>query len=85
MITTRVNGEVRQEGPISDMIFSLADVIAYASAAFTLLPGRRMHDVLFGVESGWVPSLVVMPLVLALTFYLWRRLMPRRSKVVATP
>ncbi|GAA2990601.1 2-keto-4-pentenoate hydratase/2-oxohepta-3-ene-1,7-dioic acid hydratase in catechol pathway [Microbacterium terrae] len=38
-ITTRLNGEVRQQGPISDMIFSLADVIAYASAAFTLLPG----------------------------------------------
>jgi 2-keto-4-pentenoate hydratase/2-oxohepta-3-ene-1,7-dioic acid hydratase in catechol pathway len=39
VITTRLNGEVRQQGPISDMIFSLADVIAYASAAFTLLPG----------------------------------------------
>jgi 2-keto-4-pentenoate hydratase/2-oxohepta-3-ene-1,7-dioic acid hydratase in catechol pathway/regulator of RNase E activity RraA len=39
VITTRLNGEVRQQGPISDMIFSLADVIAFASAAFTLLPG----------------------------------------------
>lgn len=39
VLTTRLNGEVRQQGPISDMIFSLADVIAYASAAFTLLPG----------------------------------------------
>lgn len=38
-ITTRLNGEVRQEGPLSDMIFSLADIIAFASAAFTLLPG----------------------------------------------
>lgn len=38
-VTTRVNGEVRQQGPVTDMIFSLPDVIAYASAAFTLLPG----------------------------------------------
>ncbi|QKJ19228.1 fumarylacetoacetate hydrolase family protein [Microbacterium hominis] len=38
-ITTRLNGEVRQQGPISDMIFSLPEVIAFASAAFTLLPG----------------------------------------------
>jgi 2-keto-4-pentenoate hydratase/2-oxohepta-3-ene-1,7-dioic acid hydratase in catechol pathway len=38
-ITTRLNGEVRQQGPLSDMIFSLADIIAFASAAFTLLPG----------------------------------------------
>lgn len=39
VITTRLNGEVRQQGPISDMIFSLPDIIAFASAAFTLLPG----------------------------------------------
>jgi 2-keto-4-pentenoate hydratase/2-oxohepta-3-ene-1,7-dioic acid hydratase in catechol pathway len=38
-IQTRVNGEVRQQAPISDMIHSVADIIAYASAAFTLLPG----------------------------------------------
>jgi 2-keto-4-pentenoate hydratase/2-oxohepta-3-ene-1,7-dioic acid hydratase in catechol pathway len=39
VVTTRLNGEVRQNAPISDMIFPLAEVIAYASAAFTLLPG----------------------------------------------
>ncbi|WP_374313860.1 fumarylacetoacetate hydrolase family protein [Microbacterium sp.] len=39
VITTRLNGEVRQQGPISDMIFSLAEIIEFASAAFTLLPG----------------------------------------------
>ncbi|MFI8594117.1 fumarylacetoacetate hydrolase family protein [Microbacterium sp. NPDC078428] len=38
-IVTRVNGEVKQDGPVSDMIHSVAEVIAYASAAFTLLPG----------------------------------------------
>jgi 2-keto-4-pentenoate hydratase/2-oxohepta-3-ene-1,7-dioic acid hydratase in catechol pathway len=51
-ITTRVNGEVRQQGPISDMIFSLADVIAYASAAFTLLPG---DVILTGTPAGVGP------------------------------
>jgi 2-keto-4-pentenoate hydratase/2-oxohepta-3-ene-1,7-dioic acid hydratase in catechol pathway len=39
VITTRLNGEVRQHGPISDMIFPLAEIIEFASAAFTLLPG----------------------------------------------
>jgi len=34
-----VNGEVRQDGPISDMVHSVPEIIAYASAAFTLLPG----------------------------------------------
>ncbi len=38
-VISRVNGEVRQDGPISDMVHSVPDLIAYASAAFTLLPG----------------------------------------------
>jgi 2-keto-4-pentenoate hydratase/2-oxohepta-3-ene-1,7-dioic acid hydratase in catechol pathway len=38
-LTTRLNGDVVQQAPISDMIHSIPDVIAYASAAFTLLPG----------------------------------------------
>ncbi len=38
-LTTRVNGEVRQDAPLTDMVFSVPDIIAYASAAFTLLPG----------------------------------------------
>ncbi|WP_405375732.1 MULTISPECIES: fumarylacetoacetate hydrolase family protein [unclassified Microbacterium] len=38
-VVTRVNGEVKQDGPISDMVHSVPDIIAYASAAFTLLPG----------------------------------------------
>ncbi len=52
VVTTRVNGEVRQQGPISDMIFSLADIIAYASAAFTLLPG---DVILTGTPAGVGP------------------------------
>ena len=38
-IQTRVNGEVKQQAPLSDMIHSVADIIAHASAVFTLLPG----------------------------------------------
>ena len=52
VVTTRVNGDVKQEAPISDMVFSLADVIAYASAAFTLLPGDL---ILTGTPAGVGP------------------------------
>lgn len=38
-IQTRVNGEVRQRAPLADMIHSVAEIIAAASAVFTLLPG----------------------------------------------
>jgi 2-keto-4-pentenoate hydratase/2-oxohepta-3-ene-1,7-dioic acid hydratase in catechol pathway len=52
VITTRVDGEVRQHGPISDMIHSVADIIAYASTAFTLLPG---DVILTGTPAGVGP------------------------------
>jgi len=51
-IVSRVNGEVRQDGPISDMVHSVADVVAYASAAFTLLPG---DVILTGTPAGIGP------------------------------
>lgn len=38
-VTTRLNGEKRQEAPIEDMVHSIPAIIAHASAAFTLLPG----------------------------------------------
>ena len=38
-IETALNGEVRQSAPFTDMVHSVAAVIAFASAAFTLLPG----------------------------------------------
>ncbi|MEZ7754907.1 fumarylacetoacetate hydrolase family protein [Microbacterium paraoxydans] len=38
-LETRVNGEVRQHAPLTDMIHSVAAIIEYASAVFTLLPG----------------------------------------------
>ena len=38
-LTSRVNGEVRQTATLTDMIHSVPEIIAYASAVFTLLPG----------------------------------------------
>lgn len=38
-VVCRVNGEVRQRGRTSEMVFSPAHLIAYASAAMTLEPG----------------------------------------------
>lgn len=51
-LTTRVDGEVRQHAPISDMIHSVPEIIAYASAAFTLLPG---DVILTGTPAGVGP------------------------------
>lgn len=38
-ITTVVNGEVRQAGRTSQLVFDVAELIAYVSSAMTLLPG----------------------------------------------
>jgi 2-keto-4-pentenoate hydratase/2-oxohepta-3-ene-1,7-dioic acid hydratase in catechol pathway len=38
-LTTHVNAELRQDGNTADMIFTLAQVIAYISDTVTLLPG----------------------------------------------
>ena len=38
-ITTRLEGEVVQDGPTSDMVHGTAALISFASKAFTLLPG----------------------------------------------
>ncbi|MBB4734997.1 2-keto-4-pentenoate hydratase/2-oxohepta-3-ene-1,7-dioic acid hydratase in catechol pathway [Micrococcus cohnii] len=38
-ITTTVNGQTVQDGTTDDMIFSVAEIVAAASEAFTLLPG----------------------------------------------
>lgn len=51
-IETRVNGEVRQRAPLSDMIHSPEEIIAYASAVFTLLPG---DVILTGTPAGVGP------------------------------
>src|SRR5690606_1367887 len=51
-LQTRLNGEVAQDAPLSDMIHSVADIIAYAAAAFTLLPG---DVILTGTPAGVGP------------------------------
>lgn len=38
-VSTRLNGELKQDASFTDMVHSVASVIAYASAVFTLLPG----------------------------------------------
>jgi 2-keto-4-pentenoate hydratase/2-oxohepta-3-ene-1,7-dioic acid hydratase in catechol pathway len=38
-VETRVNGQTRQSSNTDDMIFSCAQIIAYASSLFTLYPG----------------------------------------------
>lgn len=38
-ITTRLNGEVRQQGSSADMIFSPWELVSFASGVMTLLPG----------------------------------------------
>lgn len=51
-ITTKVNGELRQDGRTSQLIFSLARIVAHASQAFTLLPG---DVILTGTPAGVGP------------------------------
>ncbi|MGH3706344.1 MAG: fumarylacetoacetate hydrolase family protein [Agromyces sp.] len=51
-IETRVNGESRQSGRLSDMVHSVASIIAYASSMFTLLPG---DVILTGTPAGVGP------------------------------
>jgi 2-keto-4-pentenoate hydratase/2-oxohepta-3-ene-1,7-dioic acid hydratase in catechol pathway len=38
-LTTRVDGETVQDGTTADMVFDVAELVSYASHAFTLLPG----------------------------------------------
>lgn len=53
-IRLEINGEVRQDGHTGDMIFPVAELIAYASTIFTLMPG----DLLFtGTPEGVGPVL----------------------------
>ncbi|MFT4234457.1 MAG: fumarylacetoacetate hydrolase family protein, partial [Microbacterium sp.] len=51
-VTTRVNDEVKQHAPFTDLIFDLPTIIAHASAAFTLLPG---DVILTGTPAGVGP------------------------------
>jgi 2-keto-4-pentenoate hydratase/2-oxohepta-3-ene-1,7-dioic acid hydratase in catechol pathway len=51
-IRTRVNGELKQDGKISDMVHDIPSIVAYASSVFTLLPG---DVILTGTPSGIGP------------------------------
>ncbi len=51
-ITTHRDGELVQEGTTADMIHGVADLVAYASSAFTLLPG---DVILTGTPAGVGP------------------------------
>ncbi|PZU36731.1 MAG: 2-hydroxyhepta-2,4-diene-1,7-dioate isomerase [Microbacterium sp.] len=51
-LTSRLNGTITQDAPLTDMVHSVADIIAYASAAFTLLPG---DVILTGTPAGVGP------------------------------
>jgi len=53
-VITRVNGEPRQDGALADMVHSVADILEYASAVFTLLPGDLL---LTGTPAGVAPIL----------------------------
>lgn len=54
-VTTELGGEVKQDGRTSDMVFSVADVVAYVSSFMTLLPG---DVVLTGTPEGVGPMQV---------------------------
>lgn len=46
------------------------------AGAFTLLPGRRMHAVLFGNTAGATPSILAIGTILVLATILWLRWRP---------
>ena len=51
-VETRLNGVLKQSAPLTDMIHSVPAIVAYASAAFTLLPG---DVILTGTPAGVGP------------------------------
>lgn len=53
------------------------------AGAFTFLPGRRMHEVLFGPEAGMAQSLMVIVPALGLAGWFWWRLMPKRRRIAS--
>ena len=55
LLETRVNGDLRQSVRTSDLLFSVAQLIAYLSHAITLLPG---DVILTGTPSGVGPIVI---------------------------
>lgn len=54
------------------------------AGAFTFLPGRRMHQVVFGPNAGWTESLVTIAIILVLAGFIWLR-MRRRALSLPLP
>ena len=52
MVTTTVNGEVKQSEPLSSMIFKIPEIISFVSQVMTLLPG---DVILTGTPAGIGP------------------------------
>lgn len=50
------------------------------AGAFTFLPGRRMHEVVFGPNAGWLESLIAIGLILGLAAMIWRRMRQRTTR-----
>lgn len=56
------------------------------AGAFTLLPGRRINEMLFGPEAGWAPALLAIGLVLVVAgalWWRWRLFLPPRARRVS--
>lgn len=61
-LVTRVNGEVRQSAPVSDLIFDVPTIIETLSAATTLLPGDIIATgTPAGVALGFTPPRFLKP------------------------
>jgi len=58
-LTTRVNGEVRQEGHTSDLIFDVSTIISYVSRYVTLYPGDLIFTGTPGTTTAMLPGDVV--------------------------
>ncbi|MET0467595.1 MAG: fumarylacetoacetate hydrolase family protein [Aeromicrobium sp.] len=54
-VSSRLNGDIKQDGRTSDMVFKVADIIAYVSSFMTLLPG---DVILTGTPDGVGPMQV---------------------------
>lgn len=69
-------GNLRAHRAAMQGLYFFALIIA---GAFTLLPGRRMHDVLFGAEAGWTPSLIAIALALTTSAAIYLRLRQQQA------
>ena len=61
-LTTRINGEIRQDGSTEQMIFSVAQLISFISQGITLLPGDIVATgTPSGIGAGMIPPVYLQP------------------------